>query len=99
MYKVTKDGKVLTVASRLTRCKMQSNGVAVIADDDDKTAEGIVVNGTIYNLPGYETAVVETFGDDRPLLGEVIAGSATTEDVYMALAELGQLVAGGADHG
>lgn len=95
MYKVTKDGQILTVTEKLLWCRMQSNGVVVI----DKDGEGVVVNGTIYNLPGYETAMVEEFNDVRGLIGEIQAGSATTEDVYMALAELGQLVAGGVDNG
>ena len=96
MYKITKEGKVLTVTDRLLRCKRQSNGVNVI----DPEGEGVIVNGTIYNLPGYETAVIEDCsGDVRELIGEIQAGSATTEDICMALAELGQLVAGGADNG
>lgn len=95
MYKIVKDGKVLTITDRLLRCKRQANGVNVIEDD----GEGVIVNGTIYNLPGYETVVIEEPGDVRELIGEIQAGSATTEDVYMALAELGQLAAGGVDNG
>ena len=96
MYKVTKSsGEVISIASRLVRCKDQPNGVKIIADD----GPGIIVNGTFYNLPGCEAVTVEEFTDDRALIGEIQAGSSTTEDVYMALAELGQLVAGGADNG
>ena len=99
MYKITKDGKVLAITDRLWRCKMQTNGVPVVAKEDDTNAPGVIVNGTIYNLPGYETAVIEEFSDVRALINEIQAGSATTEDICMALAELGQLVAGGVDNG
>ena len=97
MYKVTKDGKILTVASELRCCKMQSNGVPILTDD--KYAAGIVVDGKIYNLPGYETAIVERMDDDRPVIGDIMADSDAANDIYMALAELGNLIAGGADNG
>lgn len=97
MYKVTKDGEVLTVASELRRCKMQSNGIPILTDDKD--AAGIVVDGKIYNLPGYETAIVDYMGDDRPVIGDIMADSDAANDIYMALAELGNIVAGGVGNG
>ena len=95
MYKVTKDGQVLTIATGLPRCKMQPNGVPVL----DKDGAGIIVGGRIYNLPGYPAAAVEHTEDDRPVIGDIVADSAAANDIYLALAELGQLVAGGADRG
>ena len=61
MYKVTKDGKVLTVVSELRHCLMQSNGVPISTKDEN--APGIIVGGKIYNLPGYVTE-----------LGSIVAG-------------------------
>ena len=91
MYKVTKDGKVLTITSKLTHVKAQSNGVNII----DPNGPGVVIDGTIYNLPGYENVQIEEVMDDRYLINEIIAKSATTDDIYVALAELGNLIAGG----
>lgn len=91
MYKVMKDGKVLTIADRLLRCKRQSNGVNVIAGD----GEGVIVGGTIYNLPGYETVVIEDVsGDIRKPIDDIVADGMTANDIYLALAELGELLGG-----
>ena len=97
MYRVTKDGKILTVVSELQHCRMQSNGVPVRTDDEN--APGIIVDGKIYNLPGYETATVEKMEDDRPVIGDIVADSDAANDIYMALAELGNIVAGGVNNG
>lgn len=92
MYKITKDGELLTITSKLLRCKRQSNGVIVLADDGD----GIIVNGTIYNMPGYETVKVEDFsGDIRKPIDDIVADGDTANDIYLALAELGELIGGG----
>ena len=92
MYKVTKDGKVLTIAAKLLRVKHQANGVNVI----DPEGPGVIVGGTIYNLPGHETVTVEDCsGDVRGLLDEVVADGDTANDIYLALAELGELLGGG----
>lgn len=91
MYKVSKDGKTLTIASKLLHCRMQSNGVPVI----DETGTGVIVGGTIYNLPGYETAEVEDLSNDiRKPIDDIVADGTTANDIYLALAELGDLVGG-----
>lgn len=95
MYRVTKDGKVLTIASNLIRVTHQSNGVNII----DPNGPGVVVGGTLYNLPGYEYVQVEEINDVRQLIDEIAADSSTMSDIRMALVELASLIPGGTDNG
>lgn len=66
MYKLIKNGQVMAVKPTLLRCKLQSNGVIIIAPDGD----GLIVDDTIYNLPGHEYLEVEEVADIRELLHE-----------------------------
>ena len=52
MYEIIKDGMTIASLDRLRYIKKASNGCFVFASED--TAQGIVVNGTPYNLMGRE---------------------------------------------
>lgn len=50
MYKVYKDGTLVAVTNNIVRCKAQRNGVVIVAEN----GPGIIWDGMIHNLPGYE---------------------------------------------
>ena len=50
MYKVFKNNTLVAVADKVMRCKTQENGVVIVSQD----GPGIIWDGMIHNLPGYE---------------------------------------------
>lgn len=90
MYRIKKGDELLAVTAELTRCTMQENGTV----KRDPNGAGIIYGGTIYNLPGYDTVTVERRDDARAVIDDLLNGSNTTEDIMLAIAELGSIVAG-----
>lgn len=50
MYKVYKNDTLVAVTDKIMHCKAQENGIVVVSND----GTGIIWDGMIHNLPGYE---------------------------------------------
>lgn len=65
MYKVYKNGTLVAVTDKVLRCKAQENGIVVVASD----GTGIIWDGLIHNLPGYEYDIrLEEISDMRDVI-------------------------------
>lgn len=65
MYKVYKNDTLVTVTDKVMRCKAQENGVVIVAQD----GTGIIWDGLIHNLPGYEYDIrLEEISDMRNVI-------------------------------
>lgn len=65
MYKVYKNDTLVTVTDKVMRCKAQENGVVIVARD----GTGIIWDGMIHNLPGYECDIrLEEISDMRDVI-------------------------------
>lgn len=65
MYKVFKNGTLVAVTDKVLHCKAQENGVVIVAQD----GTGIIWDGMIHNLPGYEYDIrLEEISDMRDVI-------------------------------
>lgn len=65
MYKVYKSDTLVAVTDKVLRCKTQENGIVVVASD----GTGIIWDGMIHNLPGYEYDIrLEEISDMRDVI-------------------------------
>lgn len=65
MYKVYKNDTLVAVTDKVMRCKAQSNGVVIVSQD----GSGIIWDGMIHNLPGYEYDMrLEPVSDMRDII-------------------------------
>ena len=65
MYKVYKNDTLVAVTDKVLRCKAQENGIVVVASD----GTGIIWDGMIHNLPGYECDIrLEEISDLRDII-------------------------------
>ena len=65
MYKVYKNDTLVAVTDKVMRCKEQENGVVIVARD----GTGIIWDGMIHNLPGYECDIrLEEISDMRDVI-------------------------------
>lgn len=65
MYKVFKNDTLVAVTDKVLRCKSQENGIVVVASD----GTGIIWDGMIHNLPGYEYDIrLEEISDMRDVI-------------------------------
>lgn len=65
MYKVFKNDTLVAITDKIMHCKTQENGVVIIAQD----GPGIIWDGMIHNLPGYEYDIrLEPVTDVRDII-------------------------------
>lgn len=65
MYKVFKNDTLVAVTDKVLHCKAQENGVVIVAQD----GAGIIWDGLIHNLPGYEYDIsLEEITDLREII-------------------------------
>lgn len=65
MYKVFKNDTLVAVTDKIMHCKVQENGVVIVSQD----GPGIIWDGMIHNLPGYEYDIrLEPVTDVRDII-------------------------------